>query len=74
MIDSKFAEITREDRDLFAEVKEKSILGFPNDRQFFDQKEGFKHIPISQRFYTYKKINSIFYKFIHSLLRMAILI
>ena len=54
---------------LFAEVREKSVLWFWNYWHFL-QKWGLNICRYLKRFYTCKKINSIFFKFDHSLLRM----
>ena len=54
---------------LFAEVREKSVLWFWNYWHFL-QKWGLNICRYLKRFYTRKKINSIFFKFDHSLLRM----
>ena len=44
-----FVQDWRELWGLFAEVGEKSVLGFQSYRQFFCKKWGFKRMPISQR-------------------------
>ena len=60
---------TKELWGLFAEVREKSVLGFQSYWHFL-WKCSFKDMPISQTFFYYKKINNSFLKFDHSLLRM----